>query len=114
MPRGAGPSRGISSLLSGWHHAEMARPAAKSGERSRLQRGRSGRSPVKEACLQDDDVVAVDEVDEAVLLADTAGPGAGEHMPERFGLTDARDRVAEGSWINRLMRLSVARSAASQ
>lgn len=48
-----------------------------------------------ETCLQNHQVVAVDEVDEAVLLPDAAGPGAGEHMPEWFGLPDARHGVAE-------------------
>ena len=54
-----------------------------------------GRSLVVETGLQDHEVVAVDEVDEAVLLADAAGPGACEHMPEWLGLPDARDGVAE-------------------
>lgn len=41
---------------------------------------------VVETGLQDDQVLAVDETDEAVLLIDPSGPGAGQGVPELLGL----------------------------
>jgi hypothetical protein len=48
-----------------------------------------------ESGLQDHDVITVDQVDQAVFLADPPGPGAREHVAERFGLADSGGRVAQ-------------------
>ena len=45
--------------------------------------------------LQEVDARRGDEIDEAVLLGQAAGPGAGELVLQRFGLADAGDGVAE-------------------
>ncbi len=58
--------------------------------------GQSARSLVVEPDLQDDEVVAVHQVDEAVFFGDPPRPRAGEHMAKRFGFTYARGWVAEG------------------
>src|ERR1022692_1013581 len=49
---------------------------------------------VVESCLQDHDVIAVDQVDKPVFLADPPGPGAGEHVAERFGFANSGGGVA--------------------
>jgi hypothetical protein len=49
-----------------------------------------------EADLQDHEVVAVDEVDEAVFLGDASRPGAGQGASELLGFADAGERVAAG------------------
>ncbi len=45
--------------------------------------------------LQDDDVVAVHEVDKSVFLADSTRPAAGEGVAQRFGFADSLERVSE-------------------
>ncbi|GAB47568.1 hypothetical protein MOPEL_021_00030 [Mobilicoccus pelagius NBRC 104925] len=52
-------------------------------------------SAVVETGLEDDEVVAVDEVDEAVLLGDPTGPCPGQHVAQGLGLADAGGRVAQ-------------------
>ena len=54
------------------------------------------RSLVVESGLEDDQVVTVDEVDQAVFLGDAARPGPGEHVAKRLGFADPGDRVAQG------------------
>ncbi len=44
--------------------------------------------------LQDPDVIAVNEVDEAVFFADPARPGSGEGVRQRFGLAHPSNGVA--------------------
>jgi hypothetical protein len=46
--------------------------------------------------LQDDDLVVRDEVDQAVLVGDTARPRARQGVLERLGFADARMRIAQG------------------
>ena len=48
------------------------------------------------AGLQDDKVVTVDEVNEAVLVGDASRPGAGEGVAQLFGFADTGERVAQG------------------
>ena len=72
-----------------------------------------GLSLVVETCLQDHEVVAVDEVDEAVLLADPASQ-APASIRSGSGLPMPATGSRSASSLNRLMRLSVARSSASQ
>ena len=48
-----------------------------------------------ETGLEDDEVVAIDEVDEAVLLGDPTRPRPGQHVPQRFGFADSGGRVAQ-------------------
>lgn len=74
----------------------------------------SGGLLVVESGLQDHEVVAVYEVDEAVFFADPAGPGASEHVAQRFGFADSGAGSRSASSMRRLIRLRVARSAASQ
>ena len=52
-------------------------------------------SAVVEASLEDDEVIAVDEVDEPVLLGDAPGPGPREHVPKRLRLTDSGGRIEQ-------------------
>jgi hypothetical protein len=49
-----------------------------------------------ESGLQNDEVFAVDEVDEPVFFTDPPRPCARKHMAERFGLADPGGRVAPG------------------
>jgi hypothetical protein len=58
-------------------------------------RGRIAHLFVVESGLQDHDVIAVYQVDQAVFLADPPGPGAREHVAERSGLGDSGGRVAQ-------------------
>jgi hypothetical protein len=44
--------------------------------------------------LQDEDVLAIDKVNEPVLFADTPRPGTGQGMARRLRLSDAFKRVA--------------------
>ena len=76
--------------------------------------GRRWRSFVVEAGLEDHKVVAVNEIDQAMLLTDAAGPSTGKHVAQWLWLADARGRSRRASSINRLMRFNVARLAASQ
>ena len=46
-------------------------------------------SLVVEACLQDHEVVAIDEVDEAVFFADASRPGSGEHVAKWLWFANA-------------------------
>jgi hypothetical protein len=45
--------------------------------------------------LQDDDVVAVDEVDKAMFVVDASGPAAGKNVPKLLGFADAAQGVPE-------------------
>lgn len=53
------------------------------------------RSAVVVAGLQDHNVVAVDQVDEPVLLADASRPASSEGVAQGFGFTDAFEWVAQ-------------------
>lgn len=52
-------------------------------------------SAVVVAGLEDDEVVAIDEVNEAVLLGDSSRPGSLKDMLERLGLPDALARMPQ-------------------
>ena len=67
-----------------------------------------------ESGVQDHDVITVGQVGEAVFLADPPGPGAGEHVAERFGLADSGGRVAQRVVDQPADPLEVARPAAGQ
>jgi hypothetical protein len=56
----------------------MYRDRLAEGNDSKLGARRQMWSLVVEACLQDDEIVAVDEVDEAVFLGDAPRPGSCE------------------------------------
>jgi hypothetical protein len=71
-------------------------------------------SGVAVAGLEDDHVVAVDEVDEAVFFTDPAGPGSGEGVAEWFGFAFSLEGSRKTSSIGRLIRLRVALSAFCQ
>ena len=45
--------------------------------------------------MQDHGVVAIDEIDESVFLADASRPAAGEGLAQRLGCTDALKEVTE-------------------
>jgi hypothetical protein len=45
--------------------------------------------------LQDHDVIAVGQVDQAMFLADPPGPGAREHVAQRLGFADSGGGVAQ-------------------
>jgi len=45
--------------------------------------------------LQDHGVVAIEEIDESVFLADASRPAAGEGVAQRLGFTDALKGVTE-------------------
>ena len=45
--------------------------------------------------LERDEVVAVYEIHEAVLLVDATGPGAGQRMAELLGFTDATEGLSK-------------------
>lgn len=49
-----------------------------------------------EAGLQDDQVVPLDEVDEAMLVGEAARPSAGEGVFKLLGIADAAEGVAAG------------------
>ena len=51
---------------------------------------------VVESGLQYDKVLAVNEVDQAVFLADPPGPGTSEHVAKRLRLPDPSGWVAQG------------------
>ncbi len=85
-------------------------PGAARGARNR----RWHRLLVVEACLQDHQVVAVDEVDEAVFLGDASRPGAGQCVSELLGSADAGEGSRRASSIRRLMRLRMLRSVVCQ
>src|SRR5215467_13180807 len=53
-------------------------------------------SLVVEPGLQNDQIFAVDEVDEAVFFGDPPRPGAREHVPQWFWLADAGRGIAQG------------------
>ena len=53
-------------------------------------------SLVVEACLQDHEVVAIDEVDEAVFFADASRPGSGEHVAKWLWFANARGGIPQG------------------
>src|SRR5262245_53570690 len=57
--------------------------------------GRPARSFVVESGLQNHEVIAVNEVDQPVLLADPPRPGTREHVAERFGFADPGRGVAQ-------------------
>jgi len=52
-------------------------------------------SAVAIASLKNHDVVAIDEVDQPVLLADPSGPAAGEGVAQRLGFADPFTGVPE-------------------
>jgi hypothetical protein len=64
--------------------------------------------------LKDHQIVSVQEVDQAVFLADPARPCACQQVPQRRGFADAGGGIAKGVVDEPLIRLRVARSAASQ
>jgi hypothetical protein len=51
---------------------------------------------VVESGLQYDKVLAIDEIDQAVFLADPPGPGTREHVAKRLWLPDPGGWVAQG------------------
>ena len=71
-------------------------------------------SPVVIPRLEDDEVIAVDEVYQPVLARYASRPGPGEGMAERLGLADAFKRVTGSIARILLMRGSMRRSAVSQ
>ena len=48
-----------------------------------------------EARLQDDEVIAVDKIDKTRFVGDSPGPGSGEHMAQRFGLSNSCHRISQ-------------------
>lgn len=69
---------------------------------------------VVEAGLQDHQLVAVDDADEAVLLGDPSRPCAVEDVPELFGLADSGEGISRSGSMSRLVRLIIARSGDCQ
>ena len=53
-------------------------------------------SLVVEACLEDHEVVAIDEVNEAMFFADASRPGSGEHVTKWFWFANTRGGVPQG------------------
>lgn len=60
------------------------------------QRGRCVTSSVVEACLQDHEVVPIDEVDESVFLTYAARPYFGKHVAKWLWLANAAGGVPQG------------------
>ena len=46
------------------------------------------------AGLKDDNVLAIDEIDQSMLVVDPPRPGAGQHVAQRLGLADASHRIS--------------------
>jgi len=63
---------------------------------------------------QDDNVVSVDQVHEAMLLVAAAGPAAIEDVAKLLQVADPDEGSRRTSSRSRLIRFSVARSVASQ
>jgi len=53
-------------------------------------------SLVVKACLQDHEVVAIDEVDEAVFFAYASRPCSSEHVTKWLWFANARGEVPQG------------------
>src|SRR5664279_534666 len=58
--------------------------------------GRCVNSLVVEACLEDHEVVVIDEVYEAMFFADASRPGSGEHVTKWFWFANTRGGVPQG------------------
>ena len=48
-----------------------------------------------EARLQDAEVIAVGKVHKTMFVGDSPGPGSGEHMAQRFGLSNSCHRISQ-------------------
>lgn len=66
------------------------------------------------AGLQDHEIVAVDEIDEPVLLIDPPGPRALHAVLQLLRLANALERLAQAASMSRLIRLRTLRSAVCQ
>jgi hypothetical protein len=45
--------------------------------------------------LENDDVIAFDEIDKTVFIVDPPGPAPGQDVSQRFGLPDPAERVTQ-------------------
>jgi hypothetical protein len=66
------------------------------------------------ARLEDHDVVAIDEVDEAVLVGDAPRPRAGQRVLELLRFAYAGERIVQHVVNEPVDRLRIARSAVCQ
>jgi hypothetical protein len=53
-----------------------------------------------EACLEDHEVVAIDEVYEAMFFADASRPGSGEQVTKWLWFANTRGGVPQGVPVN--------------
>jgi hypothetical protein len=66
------------------------------GTIARATSGRCVNSLVVEACLQDHEVVAIDEVDESVFFAYASRPCSGQHVAKWLWFANALGGVPKG------------------
>ena len=48
-----------------------------------------------DARLQDSEVIAVGKIDKTMFVGDSPGPGSGEHMAQRFRLSNSCHRISQ-------------------